>query len=145
MLIVKNMAVDDDTNPDIQDLITLIKTLSKDVAQANNQYAPPLTSTQKQKLLAATKSLTEKLESPDTVIWKVIFGVRSPCPYKNVFFFLRYDSLSNMLVFSATEEKNNFDPEAQCQIGTSTCISSISISNAIVRGVPSKWREHVCR
>lgn len=76
------MAVDDDINPDIQDLITRIKTLSKDVAQADNQYAPPLTSTQKQKLLAATKSLTEKLESPDTVIWKVIFGVRSSYPYQ---------------------------------------------------------------
>ena len=60
---------DDNTNPDVQDLITRIS------AVANNKQAATLPSTQKQELLAATKSLMETLESPDTVIWKVIFGV----------------------------------------------------------------------
>ena len=63
------MASGNDTNPDIQDLITHIS------AVANNKQAATLPPTQKQELLAATRSLTETLESPDTVIWKVVFGV----------------------------------------------------------------------
>lgn len=63
-------------NSDIQDLITRIELASENIARGNKEYSPTLTPHEGQKLLAATRNLIEKLEGPDTAIWKIIFGVK---------------------------------------------------------------------
>ena len=69
------MAANSSANLGIKDLVTRIELASENVSQA------------KQELLDVSKKLTEKLESPDTTIWKVVFGVRSshkthPCRHR---------------------------------------------------------------
>ena len=71
------MAASSSTNPGIQDLITRMELTSEKISQGSQEHALTLTPYQKQKLLAVTKTLTEKLEGPEPTIWKVVFGVRS--------------------------------------------------------------------
>ena len=71
------MAASSSANPGIRDLITRIELASENVSQGNQEHALTLTPYEKQKLLAVTKNLTEKLEGPDTTVAKVVFGVRS--------------------------------------------------------------------
>ena len=59
--------------PQIQDLVASIQQVSDNASLG--EHAPALTPYEKQKLLAVTKNLTEKLEGPETATWKVIFGV----------------------------------------------------------------------
>ena len=70
------MATDSSSFPGIRDLISSIELASENVSRANKENVLILAPYEKQKLLAVTKNLTEKLEGPDTAIWKVLFGVR---------------------------------------------------------------------
>ena len=71
------MSTDSSSVPGIRDLISTIQLASENVSQANKENALTLAPYEKRKLLAVTKNLTEKLEGPDTAIWKVVFGVKT--------------------------------------------------------------------
>ena len=59
----------------VQNLVASIQQASDYVSLGEREHALALTPYEKQKLLATTKDLTAKLEGPETVTWKVIFGV----------------------------------------------------------------------
>lgn len=118
------MAASSSVNPGIRDLITRIELASENVSQGNQEHALTLTPYEKRKLLAATNNLTEKLEGPDTTIWKVVFGVRSShivicAPHRGASMNLQYfpRCFSHVL-------------NIHLQTAPSACVSSVSIQDA---------------
>ena len=61
----------------VQDLVSRIELASENVSAGKKDRALTFTPYEKQKLLAAAKDLTAKLEGPETTIWKIVFGVHT--------------------------------------------------------------------
>ena len=107
--------------PHIQDLVTRIH----NVSLGEKDHALALTPYEKQKLLAVTKSLTAKLEGPETAIWKVIFGVYAS--FSHMYFL--FGVLMNLRRFGEkgyVQRMLNF----VLQTAPSTCLSSVRIQDA---------------
>ena len=114
-----------DMTPQIEDLVISIQQASDNVSLGEREHALALTPYEKQKLLAATKNLTAKLEGPETAMWKVIFGVYASFSHMDFLFavlinFRRFGEISYVqhmlnLVF---------------RTAPSTCLSPVRIQNA---------------
>ena len=111
--------------PQIQDLVASIQQASDNVSLGEREHALALTPYEKQKLLAATKNLTAKLEGPETATWKVIFGVYASFIYM-YFLFGVLMSLQRFGEKFYVQHMLNF----VFQTAPSTCLSSVRIQNA---------------